>query len=124
MDQVKTLEHKKGLKNLGFRLLIHQIVAVVFLKPCLGIEVHHMNGKTWDNRRQNLNGDYRLGTPVEVIEQGSNKKPLSFLTITDAFKEQNIACHFANVVLNSWFEHKGKNFFFKQIVSTCFKSLY
>jgi hypothetical protein len=84
MDQVKTIEHEKGL-NLGLRIFIHQIVAVVFLKPCLGKEVHHMNGITWDNRRQNLkwvtgkeNGEYRKGTPVEVIEQGSNKKPLSF----------------------------------------------
>jgi len=139
MDQITTLDGNKT----PFKINMHQIVAVVFLKPCLGKEVHHMNGISWDNRRQNLkwvtrkeNGDYRTGTPVEVIEQGSNKKPLSFLTVTDACKEFKIpTTGFSffqnstildkrNLVYDQWFQHKGKNLFFKRIVSSCFISFY
>ncbi len=82
-----TKSSKKSLrkdKTLPLELSMHQIVAALFLSPSLGKSVHHRNGISWDNRVHNLkyvteieNFEYRKGTPVQVIEQGSNMMPFS-----------------------------------------------
>jgi len=114
---------RKAKKETKLKMFVHQLVAVLFLKPCSGNYVHHINGISWDNRRQNLkwvtykeNNDYKKGTPVVAIEQGSNMKPIHFLSIRDVCNEYNLDKF--TIIFGSWFEHEGKKLLLKTVVSS------
>jgi len=100
-------------------VFVHQIVAVLFLSLRLDSQpyVHHRNGITWDNRVHNLkwvtpceNSIYKLGTPVQVIEQGSNKQ-VNFNSIKEVLDRYDL-----NYIPGKSFKHEGKKFLFKIVV--------
>ncbi len=108
---------------------MHQIVAVLFLSPSLGKHVHHRNGISWDNRVHNLkwvtateNYGYRNGTPVQVIEQGSNMTPSNFISIKSVIEHYDLQFKFGKYTKSDRlsFEHEAKKFLIKIVVSSYF----
>jgi len=108
---------------------MHKLVAMFFLSSSLESQpvVYHINGITWDNTVHNLkwvstkeNYEYRHGTLVQVIEQGSNIT-FNFLSVTNVIAHYDLKFKFSRYTSSNSdmlrFEHEGKKFLIHILVS-------